>query len=297
MSAEILAVEPPASRTSRAGRLAPPNPLQLALRRGIGAALKAEGDRFVRVKAKTVLGQVVQGLVNDAQRGKVTAIRLMVSLFAEAEPSHGDKTGTEAPSGLAQGLTQENRGPDGSEIEPEDPMQWDWTEAGEWIFADSEEPRIPPDRQSAYAAEARRMEEVQRVLHEKVDRFFEQTSELRARLEAEPPGSALRTAQWRVSAEALRASDSFGEPLRTKLVRIADNELAEEERLGRLQASGDPCFQAVAEEERARRNRWPKIVWITFLGFGTRLHNADVDTTVGEDSQEVITTTEAPDSS
>ena len=196
MSAETLAVEWPASRTSRVRRPPPPNPLQLALRRGIGAALKAEGDRFVRVKAKTVLGQVVQGLVNDAQRGKVTAIRLMVSLFAEP-PGGENRTGTEAPSGLAQGLTQENRGPDGSEIEPENPMQWDWTEAGEWIFAESEEPQIPPDRQSAYAAEAKRMEEVQRVLHEKVDRFFEQTSELRARLEAEPPGSALRAAQWR----------------------------------------------------------------------------------------------------
>jgi hypothetical protein len=139
------------------------------------------------------------------------------------------------------------------------------------------------------------MEEVQRILNEKVDRFFQQTSELRARLEAEPPGSALRAAQWRASAEALRASDSFGEPLRTKLVRIADNELAEEERLGRLQASGDARFHAEAEEESARRARWPKIMWIAFLGFGTRLHDPDVDTTAREDSQGPTNTIEAPD--
>jgi hypothetical protein len=62
-----------------------------------------------------------------------------------------------------------------------------------------------------------------------------------------------------------------------------------------LQASGDARFHAEAEEESARRARWPKIMWIAFLGFGTRMRDPDVDTTVGENSQGNITTTEAPD--
>jgi hypothetical protein len=265
------------------------------LRKGIAAALKTECDKFALVKAKTVLGQVAQGLVNDAQRGKVIAIRLMVSLFDQGDaPGDGYRTGTFPAAGTNAGNIAKNGGPDASKVQAENPAQWDWTEAGEWIFAGSEEPEIPPAGQSDYAAEAKRMEEAQRILHEKVDRFFEQTSELRARLEAEPPGSALRAAQWRASAEALRASDSFGEPLRTKLVRIADNELTEEERLGLLQASGDPSFQAVAEEERIRRARWPKIMWIAFLGFGTRLQNTDVDSTAEEDSQGTTKPIEAP---
>lgn len=98
-------------------------PVRIHFRDGIEAALRADPEALTACKPRTQLGVVVRALVQEAGRGKTTAVRQMLALLDWEEPE-------------AEATEVQMDAESAADTEP----QWDWDESGNWNFAPRETP-------------------------------------------------------------------------------------------------------------------------------------------------------------
>jgi hypothetical protein len=89
-------------------------PVRSIFKEGIEAALRAEPYFLATTKTRTTLGWIIRELVLDAGRGKMTALKAMLSLLDWEEPEE---------SGETQEILDEPQ---------RDEPQWEWTSEGVW---------------------------------------------------------------------------------------------------------------------------------------------------------------------
>lgn len=126
-------------------------PLQLHLRNGIEAALRADPKKLDETDPRTCMGRVARSLVQKAGEGETPALKLMLSMIEWKDP---------------EGDTEEAATVEARNDEP----KWDWNESGDWDFA----PREGDDANGAKDGAPRRL-----LPTEEEDNYFK--NELRRR--------------------------------------------------------------------------------------------------------------------
>jgi hypothetical protein len=109
-------------------------PVRAIFREGIEAALVSEPYFLATTKTRTTIGWIIRELVLDAGRGKILALKAMLSLLDFEEPESGE-----------------------SQADLNEP-QWDWTPEGAW------EGR--PETEAEREAEALAEQERQAIIEE-----------------------------------------------------------------------------------------------------------------------------------